>query len=457
MSNSPKEVNNLGTGSIGRLLVRLAVPTIMAQLINALYNIVDRMYIGHMANIGDVALTGVGVTFPIIMLISAFSALVGMGGAPLASIELGKKDTARANGILNNAFVALVFMAVLLTALFLALGRPMLLLFGASETTLPYALDYISIYVCGTLFVMLALGLNAFITGQGFAKVGMMTILIGAVLNIVLDPIFIFVLGLGVRGAALATILSQAVSAAWVVKFLCGKKTVLRLQVRQMRPRRDILVPVLSLGISPFIMQSTESLVMVVLNSGLQRYGNDLYVGAMTIISSVMQVMQMPLMGLGQGAQPIISFNYGAGDYARVKQTYRLLFRVSFIASITMCLLTELFPHVFISIFNNDPELMGITVRTLRIYMSGVFMSGVQFCCQQSFMAMGQAKTSLFLALLRKIILLIPLAVVLPMIFGTPESIFVAEPIADIIAASVTGLMFLRFTRKLFGKGSAHA
>lgn len=448
MAASNPSVNDLGTGSIGGLLVRLAVPTITAQLINALYNIVDRMYIGHMEGIGDVALTGVGVTFPIIMLVSAFASLVGMGGAPLSSIELGKKNEERANRILNNAFSSLLAMAVALTAFFMAFKRPMLLFFGASQATIGYALDYIGIYLAGTIFVMLALGLNAFITAQGFAKEGMLTVLIGAVLNIILDPILIFGFGLGVRGAALATIISQAVSAGWVLLFLCGKKTVLRIRPQWMAPRKDVLLPILSLGISPFIMQSTESLVMITLNSGLQRYGNDLYVGAMTIISSVMQVTTMPLMGLGQGAQPIISYNYGAGKYDRVKKTYALLIKASFAASAAVWALTILFPQVFISLFNNKPELMEITMKALRIYMAGIFMMGIQFSCQQCFMAMGQARTSLFLALLRKIILLIPLALILPAFLG-PFGIFIAEPIADITAALITALMFWRFARRL--------
>lgn len=448
MAASNPSVNDLGTGSIGGLLVRLAVPTITAQLINALYNIVDRMYIGHMEGIGDVALTGVGVTFPIIMLVSAFASLVGMGGAPLSSIELGKKNEERANRILNNAFFSLLAMAVALTAFFMAFKRPMLLFFGASQATIGYALDYIGIYLAGTIFVMLALGLNAFITAQGFAKEGMLTVLIGAVLNIILDPILIFGFGLGVRGAALATIISQAVSAGWVLLFLCGKKTVLRIRPQWMAPRKDVLLPILSLGVSPFIMQSTESLVMITLNSGLQRYGNDLYVGAMTIISSVMQVTTMPLMGLGQGAQPIISYNYGAGKYDRVKKTYALLIKASFAASAAVWALTILFPQGFISLFNNKPELMEITMKALRIYMAGIFMMGIQFSCQQCFMAMGQARTSLFLALLRKIILLIPLALILPAFLG-PFGIFIAEPIADITAALITALMFWRFARRL--------
>lgn len=449
MKNAQNSVNDLGTGPVGRLLLRLAVPTITAQLINALYNIVDRMYIGHMKEVGDLALTGVGITFPIIMLISAFAALVGMGGAPLASIELGRDNRERANRILNNAATSLLILAVVLTAFFLAFKRPLLMFFGASEATIEYAVRYITIYVSGTIFVMIALGLNAFITTQGFAKEGMLTVLIGAVLNIALDPLFIFTFDMGVRGAALATILSQAVSAVWVLLFLSGKKTVLRLNPKHMPLRRDIMGAILSLGISPFIMQSTESLVMITLNSGLQRYGNDLYVGAMTIISSIMQFMSMPLMGLGQGAQPIISYNYGARNYERVKHTYNLLIKVSVIASCLLWAALQFFPQVFILIFNDKPELMEVAVHSLRIYMAGVFMIGLQFSCQQCFMAMGQAKTSLFLALLRKVILLIPLALVLPRFLGT-FGIFLAEPIADITAGSITFLMFLRFSRKLF-------
>lgn len=443
--------NELGTGSIGKLMIKLAVPTIIAQLINAMYNIVDRMYIGHMEGVGDLALTGVGVTFPIIMLISAFSALIGMGGAPLASIEMGKGNLQRAQHILGNAFSVLLGLAVVLTGVFLLFKEPLLYMFGASQATIEYALPYISIYVAGTVFVMLSLGLNMFITTQGFAKTGMLTILIGALLNIVLDPIFIFVLNMGVQGAALATILSQAVSALWVLRFLMGEKTHLRIQKKYMRPQKTIMLPVLALGISPFIMQSTESLVMITLNSGLQRYGNDLYVGAMTIISSVMMVLNMPISGLAQGTQPIISYNYGAGNIERVKKTYKLLIFSTFTVSTLLCLTVELFPGFFVSIFNNRPELMEITVRSMRVYMAGMFMMGLQLGCQQSFMAMGQAKISLFLALLRKIVLLIPLAMVFPMFWGAP-GIFIAEPVADIIASLITGLMFWRFTKKMFSK-----
>lgn len=444
-------ISDLGTSPIGKLLVRLAVPTITAQLINVLYNIVDRMYIGHMEGVGDVALTGVGITFPIITLISAFAALVGMGGAPLASIELGKQNPERASCILGNAFIGLVLAAAALTAFFLTFKRPLLYFFGGSDATVAYALPYITIYVSGTIFVMLALGLNAFITAQGFAKVSMKTVLIGAVLNIVLDPIFIFGLDMGVTGAALATIISQAVSAVWVLVFLTGKKTVLRLAPKYMRLSRSVMLPILALGISPFIMQSTESLVMITLNSGLKNYGSDLYVGAMTIISSVMQVLIMPIMGLGQGAQPIISYNFGAGNFHRVKKTYTLLIRVSLLCSAVIWAVVEMFPQVFVSIFNNKPELMEITCYSMRIYMAGMLMMGIQFGCQQSFMAMGQAKTSLVLALLRKIILLIPLALVLPRFWGT-TGIFIAEPIADITAALVTAFMFWRFTRRTFDK-----
>lgn len=450
-------ISDLGTGPIGKLLFRLAVPTIVAQMINALYNIVDRMYIGNMADVGHLALTGVGITFPIIMFISAFSALCGMGGAPLASIELGKKNEERAGQFLGNSVTALLSVAVVLTVVFLIFKRPLLYMFGASDETIEYSLSYITIYLFGTIFVMLSLGLNSYITAQGFAKTSMMTVLIGAVLNIVLDPIFIFVFDMGVTGAALATIISQAVSAVWVVKFLTGKKTVLRIKPSCMVPRRDILVPILSLGISPFIMQSTESLVMITLNSGLQRYGNDLYVGAMTIITSVSQVISMPIMGLAQGAQPLISYNYGAGNMQRVKKTYHLLITSTFSFSVLAWISIMLFPEVFIRIFNQNPELLEITVRAIRIYMAGIMMFGIQGGCQQCFMAMGQAKTSLFLALLRKGILLIPLALILPIFMGV-DGIFISVPIADVLAASVTALMFIRFTRtKLFPKNAVQS
>ena len=446
-----KRENDLGRDPIGRLLLRLAVPTVTAQLVNALYNIVDRMYIGHIEGVGDLALTGLGVCFPVIMFVSALSALVGMGGGSRAVVRMGAGDPEGANRILGSCATLLVLLSLVFTAVLQLVKEPMLLLFGATENTLPYALDYLGIYLSGTLFVELSLGLNFFITAQGFSTVGMATVLIGAVVNIVLDPILIFGFNMGVQGAALATITAQAVSAVWVVWFLLGKRTKLRLQRRFARLDWKVLAPVLALGVSPFIMQSTESLVNIAFNSSLKAYGGDPAVGAMTICSSIMQVFYLLFQGLSQGGQPIVGYNYGAGNLDRVKKTFRLVFTCSLIFSTLSCLAIELFPGMFVAMFNDKPELVEIAVWTLRVYAAGMFMLGVQNACQQTFVALGQAKISLFLALLRKIILLIPFVFILPhFIANQVLAVFLAEPAADILAALTTGGMFFwRFPRIL--------
>ena len=438
-----EQENPLGTERVGRLLLRLALPAVTAQLVNMLYNIVDRIYIGHIPEVGAAALTGVGVTFPIIMVIAAFSALIGMGGAPRASIKMGQNDDAGAEEIMGNCLTVLVGISVVLTAVFLFFGRDLLLLFGASGDTIGYASSYMNIYVCGTLFVQLALGMNSFISSQGFAKTSMITVVIGAAINIALDPLFIFTFGLGVQGAALATVLSQAVSAVWVMSFLRGKKTHLRIRRRYLRPKASVMLPVLALGVSPFIMQSTESLVNIALNSSLQAYGGDLAVGAMTILASLMQVLSLPIMGIAQGAQPIAGFNFGAGKNDRVRKTFKLLLISSVTFSVSLWLAMMLIPQVFISLFNNDPELMKVTVWAVRIYMGGAFALGAQFACQQTFIAVGQAKVSLLLALLRKIVLLIPLIYILPNFFADKVfAVFLAEPVSDLLAATITVITF---------------
>ena len=431
---------------MGPLLVRLALPAIAAQLINALYNIVDRMYIGHIPEVGDVALTGLGVCFPVLMFISALSALVGMGGGSRSAIRMGEGQMEQANEILGNCTALLVLLSAVVTGVFQVCREPMLLLFGASENTIGYASSYLEIYLWGTLFVQCALGLNNFITTQGFSTYSMATVLIGAAANIVLDPVFIFGLGMGVQGAALATVLAQGLSAVWVLAFLLGKRSRLRIQARYLRLRPAVLAPVVAIGVSPFIMQSTESLVNIALNASLKFYGGDLYVGAMTICSSVMQVLFMPLHGLAQGAQPIIGFNYGAGQLDRVRETFRLLIRSAFAATALLWAAVELFPGVFVAIFNDKPELVAVTVRALRIYMAGAAVMGIQTACQQTFVALGQAKISLFLALLRKVILLIPLILILPLILTRDPvfAVYLAEPVADILAATTTGLVFFR-------------
>lgn len=461
-----RHINDLGRDPIPTLMLRLAVPAIAAQLVNALYNIVDRMYIGHMAGtvmqtngsleqVGKLALTGLGVCFPVIIFVSALAALVGMGGGSRAAIAMGEGNAERANEILGNCSLLLVLFSVVVTAVFFPLQEPMLLLFGATENTVGYAMDYMSIYLVGTLFVQLALGLNTFITTQGFSTTAMLTVIIGAITNIVLDPILIFGCNMGVKGAALATIIAQAVSAAWVVLFLVGKKTRLRIQVKYLRLSPQILLPVVAIGVSPFIMQSTESLVNIALNANLKAYGGDMkdtYVGAMTIGSSIMQVLTMPFMGLAQGAQPIIGHNYGAGKLDRVRQTARLLILSSLAFSCLGWLLVQLFPGMFIAIFNDEPELVKTAMWAIRVYMGCMFMMGIQFACQNTFVALGQAGISLFLALLRKIILLIPLTFLLPLLFTGNQvlAVYAAEPVADFLAASVTGvLFFLRFPKIL--------
>lgn len=448
--------NKLGTEKISRLLFQLALPAITAQIINMLYNIVDRIYIGHIAGIGTLALTGVGVCFPIITLITAFSSLIGMGGAPQASIRMGEKNMDEAERILGNCFAALLLLAVTLTAVFLIGGRTFLRLFGASGDTLPYAMEYLNIYVIGTLFVMISLGLNSFISAQGFAKISMFTVVIGAVINIILDPILIFGLHMGVQGAALATIISQCVSAVWVLKFLTGPKTTLRIKFANMKLSKRILFPVLALGLAPFIMQSTESLLSICFNTSLQKYGGDLAVGSMTILTSIMQVLSLPLSGLTQGAQPIVSYNFGAGNKDRVKQAFRLLFISCVTFSTLYWLLNMIAPGLLVGIFANDKVLKDTASWALRIYLATGFMMGIQLACQQTFVAIGQAKISLFLALLRKIILLIPLIYILPNFFADKVfAVFLAEPISDFLAASTTFTLFHRRFNKVLNERQA--
>ena len=435
---------DLGNDPVGRLLVRLALPTITAQIVNLLYNIVDRIYIGRIPLEGKLALTGMGVTFPVITLISAFSALVGMGGAPRASIALGAGEKDRAERTLGTCAAALWSLAAVLTVLFLLFQRDLLRLFGASADTLPYAMQYLSIYVLGTVFVMTALGLNGFITAQGSSAVAMKTVVIGAVLNVVLDPLFIFVLHMGVRGAAVATVLSQAVSAAWVLRFLTGKNTVLRLRRSTLRIDTKLLLPAVSLGASPFVMQSTESLLTVAFNISLQKYGGDLAVGAMTILTSVAQMIQLPLTGLAQGAQPILSYNFGAHPPNRMKQVVRYNILIAVLFAVSIWGVVQLAPHAVVHLFTSDEQLTEITVWALRIYMALGFTNAFQTGFQQSFVALGEAKISLFLALERKIFLLIPLIFILPHFFADKLfAVFLAEPVADVLAAATTTVLFL--------------
>lgn len=454
---SAKKINDLGNDKISTLLLRLAVPAITAQIINALYNIVDRMYIGRIpGGEGALALTGVGLTFPIITLISAFGGLIGMGGAPCTSIKLGEKDFEGAERILANCFVSLLGLAAVLTVFFQLFMEPLLYLFGASDNTLPYAMSYLRIYTAGTVFVMLSMGMNSFITSQGFSKVSMTTILIGAVTNIILDPIFIFGFGLGVRGAALATILSQSVSAVWVLRFLFGKRTTLRIRREYMGFDWSVMSPVLALGLSPFIMMSTESLVNIALNSSLQKYGGDIAVGAMTIISSVSMMGMMPIQGITQGGQPIIGYNYGAGNQDRVRKTFRLVLLSAMLYAVGLWAVAQYAPQVLTMIFTSDPKLAEFASGAMRIHMGAIFMMGAQIACQQTFMALGQAKTSLLLALLRKVVILIPLVYLLPGVFGFGlKGIFMATPVADVLATLTTVVVFIFSFGKILARGPA--
>ena len=441
---------NLGKDPVGHLLMVLAIPAITSQVINALYNMVDRMYIGHIEGVGAAALTGVGVSFPIIMIITAFASLIGMGGAPRAGIFMGKKDNETAEKIVGNCFTGLFITAVILTAVVLIFKEPLLYLFGASDNTITYATQYITIYACGTIFVMMTLGMNAFISTQGFSKISMLTVVIGAVTNIILDPIFIFGFNLGVRGAAFATIISQAISAVWALKFISGKKTILRLKKKNMKLDRKIIMPCIALGMAPFIMMSTESLLVLCFNSSLLKYGGDLAVGCMTIATSIMQFALLPLQGITQGGQPIISYNYGAKDMIRVKKGFKYQTIACVLYGTTLWAIAQLAPGALISMFTNDPELLEVGRNMLRIYMGAVLLMGLQISCQQTFIAFGNAKTSCFLAIFRKILVLIPLIYILPHLMGDKvRAVFMAEPIADVIAVTMTVILFVINFRKV--------
>ncbi|MBQ8733119.1 MAG: MATE family efflux transporter [Anaerotignum sp.] len=421
----------------------MAIPAITAQIVNVLYNVVDRIYIGHIPKTGQLSLTGLGVCMPLIMLVSAFAALAGMGGAPRASIMLGRGDKDEAEKILGNCASLLFLVAVTLTLLMLFFAEPFLLTFGASENTIGYAMDYMQIYMFGTVFVQMSLGLNAFITAQGFAKISMKTTLIGAVTNIILDPIFIFLLGMGVRGAALATVLSQLLSAAWVLRFLTGKQTILKLQKKNLRLQAKTILPCVLLGLSPFVMQSTESILNICFNSSLLKYGGDTAVGAMTILSSVMQFSILPLSGLCQGAQPITGYNFGAKKADRVRESFGILLKSSVIYTTALWLIVMLFPRQVAMLFAGDGAFLDYTAWALRIYMALSLLMGIQLACQQTFIAIGNAKTSLFLAIYRKIILLIPLIYILPRFFEKKDmAVFLAEPVADFVAVTTTAILF---------------
>ncbi len=433
--NNSSDRNDLGSGSIGKLLFKLALPAIIAQLVNVLYNIIDRVFIGRLEN-GDMAMAGVGVAFPIITLISAFSALIGMGGAPIAAIKMGKQDKDGAEKILSNSFSSIIIISVILTIVFTVFKEQMLWAFGASEATINYAIDYLKIYVLGTICVQIAIGMNPFINTQGFAKIGMFTVMIGAVINIILDPIFIFVLDFGVKGAALASVIGQLASAIWALQFLFGKKSILKIRKEYLLPDIKVVSSIVALGVSPFIMQATESLVLISQNNQLSKYGGDI---------------ALPLMAISQGAQPILSFNYGANNIKRVKKTFKLLLISCLTYTFIMCTLVMVWPQIFVNMFNNKPELVETTSYCMRIFFAGIFIFGAQIACQQTFLALGKAKISLLLALLRKVVLLVPLIFILPMIMDDKfRAVLLAEPFADVIATIATVICFIVFAKRLF-------
>lgn len=454
MANTPKE--DMGTGSIKKLMVKMAVPALVGQLVNLLYNIVDRIYIGHIPDIGGTALTGVGLFTPILMLITAFAMLCGAGGAPRAAIAMGKGEKEAAEKIMANCFTLLMLLAVVLTAVFYFAAPTLLRFFGASDATLPYAMNYARIYILGSIFVLTVMGMNTFITTQGFAKFSMLTTVIGAAINIVLDPIFIFLFDMGVKGAALATVISQAVSAVWILWFLTGKKTILKLKPSNMPLRSKVILPCLALGISSFVMVGTESILSICFTSSLSEYGGDLAVGAMTVLTSINQLITMPLSGICQGGQPLISYNYGAGKLSRVKEAFFCQFGVCVAYTTVFWAALMVFPNVFAGIFTSDTALVSYTAWAIRIFLACGFSVGFQISCQQAFMALGQAKISLLMACLRKIVLLIPLIFVLPVFFEDKVmAVFLAEPVSDIVAAAVTTFMFFRFFRGLMKNGKA--
>ena len=444
MLTTSEDKDFLATEPLGKLLLRLSLPTVTAQIINMLYNIVDRIYIGHIPDSGALALTGVGVCMPLIMIISAFAALVGNGGAPRASIFLGKGDHESAEKTLGNCFFVQIIVSIVLTVVLLLSNRTLLLAFGASENTISYSVDYMNIYALGTIFVQMTLGMNAFISTQGFAKISMLSVLIGAIANIILDPVFIFGLGLGVKGAALATIFSQAMSCIWVLHFLTGKTTFLKIRKRNFRLQASIILPCLALGLSMFIMQASESVISVCFNSSLLKYGGDIAVGAMTILTSAMQFAMLPLQGLGQGAQPILSYNFGAKNVDRVRATFKLLLKVSLAYSTVMWALVMLFPGAFASIFTNETELLSFTAHALRIYLACILLFGIQIACQMTFTSIGCAKASIMVAVMRKFVLLLPLIFILPHVFtkDPASAVYMAEPMADFFAVAFTCVLF---------------
>lgn len=461
------EANKLGYEKISKLIISLAIPSIIAQLVNILYNMVDRIYIGQMSN-GTTAMAALSITLPIVTFITAFTQLVGVGGAPLCAIRLGEDNKEKAEEIMSTSFSMLMMLGITLTIIILVFQKPLLFLFGASEETIGLAMSYITIYALGTVFVQVTLGMNAYINTQGFAKMGMCTVVIGAVLNIILDPIFIFIFNMGVRGAALATIIAQGISAAWVLKFLFSKKSLIKIRKKYLKPNLSIALSIMALGISPFVMSSTESLLQISFNNQLSLYGGTMAVATMAILASLWQFVTLPLQGLCQGAQPILSFNYGAKNYTRVRNTFKLLFKLCVGLSLIVGSTIMIFSNFFVSIFTNDVSTIQFASWALKVYIAGSVLFGAQIACQQSFMALGQAKISLSMAVLRKVILLIPLIYIFPFVLGNSSfavwmaepilnlvkqgsyvfAVLFAEPVSDILAALTTSTMFYRFYKK---------
>lgn len=444
----------LGSAPLFRLMLGMGIPALIAQVINLLYNIIDRIYIGHIPDVGATALTGVGLALPMIVMISAFSAFVGAGGAPLSAIALGKGDREEAEKILGNGFVLLILFSASLMFLFFLVKEPVLYQIGASDATFPYANEYMTIYILGTFFVQVTLGMNPYITAQGCSRTAMVSTLIGAVLNIALDPLFIFAMGMGIRGAALATVISQFVSALWVLRFLTGKERSIGIRRRKLRLDGRIIRKIMALGIAPFIMQATESFISIVMNSGLQKYGGDLYVGTLTIMQSIMQFISIPVSGFTQGVQPILSYNFGAGRRERVKKTFFIMFLIVFAYTVVLTGTAMAVPSVFARIFTDHADLVDMVSRVLPVFLCGMLIFGIQMSCQTTFLALGQAKVSLFVALLRKVILLIPLAIILPKITGDVMFIYYAEPISDVTSAVTCGILFLCLFRRILGENS---
>lgn len=448
MKNKYEE--RLGTERMLPLVFKMALPAVAAQFVNLLYNIVDRVYIGHIPGIGTDALAGVGVTTSIVILISAFSAIVGAGGSPLAAIALGQNNRERAGKILGNGFILLILFTLLTSSVAYTFMKPILLFTGASENTLGYAVDYLSIYLLGTIFVEISTGLNAFINTQGRPAVAMCSVLIGAFINIVLDPIFIFWFDMGVKGAALATVISQACSAIWVLGFLFSRQASLPLEKRYMKLDRQIVFSMLALGVSPFIMASTESLVGFVLNSSLKGFG-DIYVSALTILQSAMQFASVPLTGFAQGFVPIVSYNYGHGNKQRVKDSFYIVLAIMFSFNLVLMLFMIFFPSTVASAFTSDENLIDTVRWVMPVFLGGMTIFGLQRTCQNMFVALGLAKISIFIALLRKVILLVPLALVLPHFVGV-IGVYAAEAISDATAAIVCTLLFAWQFPKILGR-----